>query len=572
MNLKRFSMHFAALICAGALTVALLPGEASAQGFDLQQFNPMPNPGQNVFSGASADVAPHMEWSAFVLFNYANDPLVLENEQGDRVQSVVEHSGTVHLLGSVGLFDRLEIGIDVPVIVWQDGDAVPGGAVSPADAGFGIGDLRLVPKVQLFSTRDNPEQTGVALAVLADVYLPTGDEDRLQGGDLRAGGRLAFDAVVGGPKIVANVGYLWRSGTSVNNLTVDDTLGWHLGFEVPVDAFRFGIEGFGKITPVADSIEVEDSPTEIVGGIKYQVGRFLVTVGGGTGLVGGYGTPDFRTFAGIGLVPPAWEPEPEPQPEPAPEPEPEPECRDASVKTDCQAVPPTTCDGGVLRTYAAACQSGACAYPVTETRCASGTVCGEDEGVAACVPAPQCEVDTDCDEAPQPTCEDGVLTTYQGQCSDRSCGYVSSEETCAEGYECGLTRGVPACVEKVELAEVDEETQQIVIKEIVYFATNSDEIQQRSFNLLNQVAQLLENNPQISRVRIEGHTDSRGSRDHNMDLSQRRAESVRTYLMGRGIDGGKLRAQGFGPDRPVEDNSTASGRAANRRVEFHIED
>jgi outer membrane protein OmpA-like peptidoglycan-associated protein len=71
-------------------------------------------------------------------------------------------------------------------------------------------------------------------------------------------------------------------------------------------------------------------------------------------------------------------------------------------------------------------------------------------------------------------------------------------------------------------------------------------------------------------VSIEGYTDSKGSRSTNMDLSQRRAESVRSYLISRGFPANQVVAKGMGPDRPIAENSSAEGRANNRRVEIVV--
>ncbi|HUT77289.1 MAG TPA: OmpA family protein, partial [Polyangia bacterium] len=68
------------------------------------------------------------------------------------------------------------------------------------------------------------------------------------------------------------------------------------------------------------------------------------------------------------------------------------------------------------------------------------------------------------------------------------------------------------------------------------------------------------------------HTDDRGKRDYNVDLSERRAQSVRRYLIDVGVEAGRLEAKGFGPEKPLAPNITAGGRARNRRVEFHITD
>ena len=65
---------------------------------------------------------------------------------------------------------------------------------------------------------------------------------------------------------------------------------------------------------------------------------------------------------------------------------------------------------------------------------------------------------------------------------------------------------------------------------------------------------------------IEGHTDNVGAKETNMKLSQRRAEAVRSWLVGQGIDGGRLLARGLGDSKPVAENATEDGRAKNRRV------
>ena len=109
----------------------------------------------------------------------------------------------------------------------------------------------------------------------------------------------------------------------------------------------------------------------------------------------------------------------------------------------------------------------------------------------------------------------------------------------------------------------------IELKQTIFFATAKDRILPKSFPLLNEVALALRDNPGFN-VSIEGHTDSQGQGGVNQKLSQRRAESVRRYLIEQGISADRLQAVGYGEDRPIEDNRTAAGRTANRRVEFRI--
>jgi outer membrane protein OmpA-like peptidoglycan-associated protein len=113
--------------------------------------------------------------------------------------------------------------------------------------------------------------------------------------------------------------------------------------------------------------------------------------------------------------------------------------------------------------------------------------------------------------------------------------------------------------------------EKLEILETVYFTPGKASIEARSFPLLDNVRAVMDAHKEIARVIIEGHTDSKGSAVKNKALSQKRAEAVREYLIVRGIDPGRLEAVGYGPERPVADNETEAGRAANRRVEFTIE-
>lgn len=123
------------------------------------------------------------------------------------------------------------------------------------------------------------------------------------------------------------------------------------------------------------------------------------------------------------------------------------------------------------------------------------------------------------------------------------------------------------CPRKYTLVVLKRE--RIEISEQVHFATGKHTILSDSFELLNQVAQVLKDHPTI-KLRIEGHTDSVGNDASNLRLSQRRANSVRDYLIAQGIDPNRLIAVGFGETMPIASNATASGRSLNRRVEFNI--
>ncbi|HLT35509.1 MAG TPA: OmpA family protein [Enhygromyxa sp.] len=118
--------------------------------------------------------------------------------------------------------------------------------------------------------------------------------------------------------------------------------------------------------------------------------------------------------------------------------------------------------------------------------------------------------------------------------------------------------------------EVPREVQEFTgtIKGIT-FDNNQATIRSSSTPTLDKAVEVLKANPDI-RIKISGHTDSKGDRNHNLDLSSRRAESVKNYLVEHGIDESRILTEGLGPDKPIDSNDTKAGRANNRRIEFEI--
>ena len=103
----------------------------------------------------------------------------------------------------------------------------------------------------------------------------------------------------------------------------------------------------------------------------------------------------------------------------------------------------------------------------------------------------------------------------------------------------------------------------------IKFATGKATVRRQSFKLLNKAVRVMNKFPQI-RIEIVGHTDSTGSRSNNMELSRARADSVKKYLVDSGIDASRVETRGAGPDEPIADNKSKSGRAENRRIEFKL--
>jgi outer membrane protein OmpA-like peptidoglycan-associated protein len=110
----------------------------------------------------------------------------------------------------------------------------------------------------------------------------------------------------------------------------------------------------------------------------------------------------------------------------------------------------------------------------------------------------------------------------------------------------------------------------IEITEKVMFDYNKATIKVESNDLLGDVGKVLAGHAEIGKIRIEGHSDSDGSNRFNKKLSQKRADSVKQFLAGLGIDEGRLEAIGYGEDRPIASNDNDEGKEKNRRVEFNI--
>lgn len=110
----------------------------------------------------------------------------------------------------------------------------------------------------------------------------------------------------------------------------------------------------------------------------------------------------------------------------------------------------------------------------------------------------------------------------------------------------------------------------IELREKVQFAKNSDVILEVSHAVLDEAAAEIQAHPTIRHIRVEGHASADGNDAHNLDLSTRRAQAVRRYLVERGIAETILEAQGLGETRPIADNDSPQGRETNRRVELHV--
>ncbi|MFH1809653.1 MAG: OmpA family protein [Pseudomonadota bacterium] len=115
-------------------------------------------------------------------------------------------------------------------------------------------------------------------------------------------------------------------------------------------------------------------------------------------------------------------------------------------------------------------------------------------------------------------------------------------------------------------------TDRIEIKSTIHFEFNKARILANSYHILDEVVDIMLKNPQVKKVRVEGHTDNVGDDTYNKRLSESRAKAVIDYLIEHGVEDGRLFGVGYGEEKPISTNQTEKGRAQNRRVEFNIVD
>lgn len=174
-----------------------------------------------------------------------------------------------------------------------------------------------------------------------------------------------------------------------------------------------------------------------------------------------------------------------------------------------------------------------------------------------------CSVDSD---------GDGV-TDDKDKCPDSAAGAVVDENGCElDSDNDGVVDRIDECPNSAAGAQVDIKGCEIkseIALQGVNFESNSDRLLPGAESVLNDAAATLRKNPTI-KVEVSGHTDSDGAADFNESLSARRATTVHDYLADHGVAVDRLTVRGYGETQPIADNSTAAGKAQNRRVVLRI--
>jgi outer membrane protein OmpA-like peptidoglycan-associated protein len=170
--------------------------------------------------------------------------------------------------------------------------------------------------------------------------------------------------------------------------------------------------------------------------------------------------------------------------------------------------------------------------------------------------------------------KDGIAD-FKDKCPGTPAGHAVDSTGCLPDFDKdGVADIIDKCPNTLPGIRVDGEGCPInkkedldQLKKGIQFKTGSAKLTKNSYSTLNDIADLMNKIPEAN-LEVQGHTDNKGSDAKNQKLSESRAQAVVAYLQKRGVNSDRLRAVGYGPSKPIADNSDAAGRAQNRRVEL----
>lgn len=555
-------------------TILGLSGSLAAadERLALNRFEPA-EPGSRWFAADSLDLTGDRRLAVGVVTDWAHKPLIAYGADGEPLDILSRDQLFVHARGSVVVVDGVRVGLNVPLLVYQAGSPLElsDGGTYQVREGAALGDVRLSGDLRVLG-REGEAFTAAGGLVL---YLPTGSRAALAGENQpRFMPRFQVAGELGSFVYAARTGVLIRpKHASIGNETIGSEL--LLGGAAGVQALdRRLLVGpvFTVWTPLqSDILSGWNTPFEVQLAAHYDVtDEVRVGTAFGPGLSRGIGAPSLRWMLAA-----EWDPLPE-------------------------RPPPPDMDGDGVLDADDACP-GARGVPSSDPRKNGCPLPLDTDGdgifddVDACpteagLPSPDARING-CQPPPPPA--------PSGPPDADGDGFADDVDQCpteagGEGAP-GQKRGCPAPLDAdgdgifddadacpivpgslnpdakkngCPLVRVTE--QRIEILERIEFERGKAALKQESEPVLSAVAAAMTQNPQILRLSVEGHTDSRGSAALNRELSRERAVAVVDWLVSHGVAPQRLVGVGFGPDHPIDSNTTDEGRQNNRRVEFRV--
>lgn len=521
------------------------------------------------------------------VFEYAEKPLVqYQNDQGDILgpDVLLDNLFGLNLGGTYGVHERVAVTASLPL--WFTSASLEGAQ------GVGLGDMRLAVPVGIVMPDEATGGFGLSVVPLAD--LPTGSTAQFLGNRTVSGGGVLAAGISGARwSVDGNLGARLTPSVEVSNITGGPQLLASLNAGVLLDdhhALRGEYVQRSALDP--SPVSNTQSPSEVLLSARGRYDGGLNWLGGGAvGVSPGAGASVFRLYAGIGytlgkegdpVIPSSLFVE--------------------IVDQDGNPLPQATLvvDGteqdtergryeadGFTPATEVALKATLEGYRPDDAELAlaegENTVRLALKGLPAMLQVKVVDTESkpldarvaltdpagDAEGEPQRTGPEGMtdLVLQPGTWT------VLAE---AQGYgvkrvEVPLDRGSQETVELVlEAAKVNVTKDKVVILEKVNFAFDEATVLSESMPLLEEVADTLLAHPELRRVEVAGHTDAQGGDQYNLELSQRRVETVRQHLIDRGVQPERLVAKGYGESKLLDTSGTEAAHAANRRVEFTI--
>jgi len=573
-----------ALVLAALLIGCSTPAMAE-DGYNAQLFWPSIFGGNFIAIEDSHTLCP-MGFGGGLLINYANRPVELRIDEEPEA-GILNQLLTADILAAFGPVSFISIGVDVPFHLYARGrtfeDLAEGTGMSGLENEISLGDIRAEIKFRILQQ----EKHWIGLAAAPYGTFPTGDETRFLGeGRVTGGGTVMLEHDFRVLNVGLNGGYLYRGDADLSRVNVGDA--WKLGAGISREwdfGLSFSVEYWSSWFDSGSVDRFQANPMEVMGTVRYRFGSRgpRVIGGGGAGGTSGVGCPAYRLLAGVDYY----------------------YCRPEAtegtlrvrvidengdkIESGLRIKGPLEMDTNTNSRghWKQKVEPGQ--YEVTAFK--PGYSSDTGEGIVEL--STTTEITLVIKKIPT-SLTIIVIDKYTGerldskvifdQGTDNELVWMLPEGEKTEEWKPGshkLIASSPGYETKFTSCTVIENQENVVKIELrhiivkigrIYFDFDSDVIRKNSYPVLDDVAKQILALPKFKRIIIEGHCSSEGTDEYNMDLSTRRAQAVKNYLVKKGIDAAVLQIEPYGESRPIATNENEEGRAQNRRVEFIIEE
>jgi len=558
VNVSRLRPAFQSL---PVIVLAAVASPAAAQEVSISRYE-VPVAGDTFFAVLGPNVDGKLVPRGQLTVGYEHRPFVLKDVSGNVIAAPSSRRLLVYGSASLAVIDRVLVSIDAPFAVAQGGDVIDfgGGRELVPTRGAALGEVRLGVRGRIFGHASSPLQIGAG----GFVYLPTatdpwGGEGYVHGQPtLQLGGRASL------VRYNAHVGARIRQSQDPITLSFAAAAGVSLlGDRLTLGPEFFGSYDLTKATAIDGLLDLGSKfAAEALGGVQYRfLENFLVGAAGGASFTTAIGSPEVRGLVRFAYSPPAGPP-------PPPEPvdldkdgfvEPADACPTVAgpaskdpKQNGCPPPPPDDDGDGVAdRDDACPAMAGAGSKDKKTNGCPP-----DSDGDGLFDPEDSCPKEAGSKDLKDP--DRGCPDKDQDGIADRSDACVDTA-----GFENAdaSKRGCPRAV-------ITEK--EIVINERIEFETDKAVLLPESAPIVDAVAKLLEEHPEVTVLEVGGHTDELGDASKNNTLSLNRARAVVAAILQRGIVASRVVARGYGPSRPLVKEKTPEALQKNRRVEFKI--